>query len=157
MQRTTKTPLALLTLAMLTGTASADVLRCKIDGSSQDISDTNQGDGQYARIGISPGIGNRASVFADRMGAHVFVERIGLLTQQKDMRVVKSNQSIDPSGMVSGPSQSAGVCTQCASLRAVCHDDQENDVSVPLGLSLSLRNTGRSPVPGAIAANNSSQ
>jgi hypothetical protein len=37
---------------------------------------------------------------------------IGLLTVQKDMRVIKSRQSIDPSGMVVAPSQSAGVCTR---------------------------------------------
>jgi hypothetical protein len=107
----------------------ADVLRCKIEGYNEDIfittsPDTNQNDGQYARIGISPGIGDRAIVFADRMGAHVFVELntdgtpIGLLTVQKNMRVIKSNHSIDPSGMVFAPSQSAGVCTRCAGLRA---------------------------------------
>jgi hypothetical protein len=37
---------------------------------------------------------------------------IGLLTVQKDMRVIKSRQSIDPSGVVVAPSQSAGVCTR---------------------------------------------
>jgi hypothetical protein len=107
----------------------ADVLRCKIEGYTEDIfiatsPDTNQNDSQYARIGISPGIGNRAIVFADRMGAHAFVELntdgtpIGLLTVQKNMRVIKSNQSIDPFGTVLAPSQSAGVCTRCAGLRA---------------------------------------
>jgi hypothetical protein len=107
----------------------ADVLRCKIEGYNEDVfittsPDTNKNDGQYARIGISPGIGDRAIVFADRMGAHVFVELntdgtpIGLLTVQKNMRVIKSTQSIDPSGMVAGPSQSAGVCTRCTGLRA---------------------------------------
>src|SRR5437899_6091131 len=89
----------------------ADVLRCKIEGHDEDIfittsPDTNQNDGQYARIGISPGIGNRAFVVADRMGAVAFVELntdgtpIGLLTVQKNMRVIKSNQSLDPSGTV---------------------------------------------------------
>ena len=91
----------------------ADVLRCKIEGYNEDIfittsPDTNQNDGQYARIGISPGIGNRAIVFADRMGANTFVELntdgtpIGLLTVQKNMRVIKSTQSI----------VSAGVCAR---------------------------------------------
>ena len=81
-------------------------------------------DGQSARIGISPGIGSRAMVVADRMGAHVFLELntdgtpIGLVTVQKNMRVIKSNQSIDPSGTVLAPSQSAGECTPCAGLRA---------------------------------------
>ena len=90
----------------------ADVLRCKIEG-NEDIfittsPDTNQNDGQYARIGISPGIGNRAIVFADRMGANTFVELntdgtpVGLLTVQKNMRVIKSTQSI----------VSAGVCAR---------------------------------------------
>ena len=71
-----------------------------------------------------PGIGNRAFVIADRMGAVAFVELntdgtpIGPLTVQKNMRVIKSNQSIDPSGTVLAPSQSAGVCTRCAGLRA---------------------------------------
>jgi hypothetical protein len=107
----------------------ADVLRCKIEGYSEDVfittsPDTNQNDGEYARIGISPGIGNRAIVFADRMGAVAFVELngdgtpVGLLTVQKNMRVIKSRQSIDLSGMVVAPSQSAGVCIRCAGLRA---------------------------------------
>jgi len=106
----------------------ADVLRCKIEGFSENIfittsPDTNQNDGQYARVGISPGIGNRAFAFADRMGAHVFVELntdgtpVGLFTVQKDMRVINSRQSIDLSGMVVAPSQGAGVCTRCAGLR----------------------------------------
>jgi hypothetical protein len=115
---------------MLAPTLSlAEVLRCKIDGYNEDIfittsSDTNQNDGQYARIGVSPGIGNRAIVFADRMGAYAFVELntdgtpIGLLTVQKNMLVIKSTQSIDPSGTVLAPSQSAGVCNRCAGLRA---------------------------------------
>ena len=53
---------------MLASTASlADVLRCKIEGYSEDVfittsPDTNSSDGQYARIGISRGIGNRAIV-----------------------------------------------------------------------------------------------
>lgn len=107
----------------------ADVLRCKIEGYKEDIfistaPDTNQNDGQYARIGISPGIGNRAFVVADRMGATAFVELngdatpIGLLTVQKDMRVIISRQSIDPFGAVVAPSQNAGECTRCAGLRA---------------------------------------
>ena len=97
----------------------ADVLRCKIEGYNEHIfiatsPDTNQNDDQYARIGISPGIGERAIVFADRMGAHVFVELntdgtpIGPLTVQKNMRVIKSTQSI----------VSAGACSRCAGLRA---------------------------------------
>lgn len=89
----------------------ADVLRCKIEGYNEDIfiatsPDTNQNDGQYARIGISSGIGNRAIVFADRMGAVAFVllntdgTPIGLLTDQKNTRVIKSSQAIDPSGTI---------------------------------------------------------
>src|SRR6476619_7001174 len=99
----------------------ADVLRCKIEGYSADVfittsPDTNQNDGAYARIGISPGIGNRAIVFADRLGAVAFVELntdgtpVGLLTVQKDMRVIRSRQAVMPSGLVLAPSQSAGVC-----------------------------------------------
>jgi hypothetical protein len=105
---------------MLAPTLSlADVLRCRIEGYNEDIfittsPDTNQNDGQYARIGISPGIGNRAFVVADRMGAVAFVELntdgtpIGLLTVQKNMRVIKSTQSI----------VSAGACSRCVGLRA---------------------------------------
>ena len=57
----------------------ADVLRCTIENYGEDVyittpPDTNSSDGQYARIGISRGIGNRAIVFADRMGANAFVE-----------------------------------------------------------------------------------
>ncbi|MET4418315.1 hypothetical protein [Bradyrhizobium sp. RT3a] len=125
----TKILLALLLFSVVATDASADVLKCKIEGFSDNIfitspPDTNQNDGQYARIGISPGIGNKAFAFADRMGAHVFVELngdgtpVGLLTVQKDMRVVNSSQSIDPFGMVMAPSQSAGVCTRCVSLKA---------------------------------------
>jgi hypothetical protein len=79
---------------------------------------TNLDDSQHARIGISPGIGDRAIVFTDRMGALVFVELnidgtpIGLLTVQKNMRVIKSSRSIDPLGTVLAPSQHAGVCTR---------------------------------------------
>ncbi|KRR08269.1 hypothetical protein CQ12_37240 [Bradyrhizobium jicamae] len=101
----------------------ADVLRCKIEGYREDVfittsPDTNSSDGQYARIGISRGIGNRAFVVADRMGATAFVELnaddtpVGLITVQKDLRVIKSRQSIDPSDMVFAPSQSARVCTR---------------------------------------------
>jgi hypothetical protein len=114
----------LLVALMLAPTFSlADVLRCKIEGYNEDIyittsPHTNLDDGQYARIGISPGIGDRAIVFVDRMGALVFVElnidgtSIGLLTVQKNMRVIKSSQSIDPFGTVLAPSQHAGVCNQ---------------------------------------------
>ncbi|WGR70205.1 MULTISPECIES: hypothetical protein [unclassified Bradyrhizobium] len=124
---------AVFFFASLASTPSlADVLRCKIEGANEDIfittaPDTNQNDGQYARIGLSPGIGDRAFVVADRMGAVAFVELntdgtpIGLLTVQKNMRVIKSNQAIDPSGMVLAPSQSTGVCTRCAGLRACLH------------------------------------
>ena len=109
---------------MLAATLSlADVLRCKIEGYSEDVfittsPDTNSSDGQYARIGISRGIGNRAIVVADRMGATAFVELnaddtpIGLLALQKDLRVIKSRQSIDTNGMVFAPHQSPGVCTR---------------------------------------------
>lgn len=85
----------LVGILIVTPTLShADVLKCKIDGYKEDVfiatpPDTNSSDGQYARIGISRGIGNRAVVVADRMGATVFVELnaddtpIGLLTVQK--------------------------------------------------------------------------
>jgi hypothetical protein len=52
------------------------------------------------------------------MGALAFVELntdgtpIGLLTVQKNMRVIKSSHSIDPFGMVSAPSQNTGVCAR---------------------------------------------
>jgi hypothetical protein len=120
----------LIAVSMLTPTCSlADVLKCSIDGYKEDIfittsPDTNSNDSQYARIGISPGIGNRAMVVADRMGATAFVELnvdgtpVGLLTVQKDMRVIKSRHAIDPSGAVFAPSQNTGVCTRCAGVRA---------------------------------------
>lgn len=116
--------LILLALIGVTPTHSfADVLKCKIDGYSGDIfitsaPDTNQSDGQYARIGTSPGIGNRAFIVVDRMGATTLVELngdntpIGLITVQTDMRVIKSRQSIDPFGKVFAPSQNAGVCSR---------------------------------------------
>ncbi len=120
----------LIVASMLTPTYSlADVLKCTIDGYKEDIfvttsPDTNSNDSQYARIGISPGIGNRAMVVADRMGATAFVELnvdgtpVGLLTVQKDMRVIKSRHTIDPFGAVFAPSQNTGVCTRCAGVRA---------------------------------------
>lgn len=121
--------LLIVALALAPTFSYADVLKCKIDGYKEDIfittsPDTNTNDGQYARIGISPGVGNRAMVVADRMGATAFVELnvdgtpVGLLTVQKDMRVIKSSHSIDPFGAVFAPSQSAGVCTRCAGIRA---------------------------------------
>jgi hypothetical protein len=67
----------LIVALMLAPTFSlADVLRCKIESYNEDIyittsPDTNVNDGQYARIGISPGIGNRAIVVADRMGSRI--------------------------------------------------------------------------------------
>jgi hypothetical protein len=39
---------------------------------------------------------------------------IGLLTLQKDLRVIKSRQSIDTNGMVFAPHQSPGVLLDCA-------------------------------------------
>jgi hypothetical protein len=111
--------LLIVALIFAPAVSVADVLKCKIEGYNEDIfittsPDTNQNDGQYARIGISPGIGNRAFVVADRMGAVAFVELntdgtpIGLLTVQKNMRVIKSTQSI----------VSEGACSRCVGLRA---------------------------------------
>jgi len=121
----------LLTVALICAPtlSYSDVLKCKIDGYTESIfittsPDTNSNDGQYARIGISPGIGSRAFVVADRMGAIAFVELntdgtpVGLTTVQKDLRVIKSRQAIDPYGMVPSPNQHAGMCTRCASLGA---------------------------------------
>jgi hypothetical protein len=114
----------LIVALMLAPTLShADVLRCKIEGYSEDVfittpPDTNSSDGPYARIGISRGVGNRAFVVADRMGAIAFVEMnaddtpVGLLTVQKDLRVIKSRHAIDPFGTVLAPSQNAGVCAR---------------------------------------------
>lgn len=116
----------LIVVLMLAPSIShAEVLRCKIDGYKEDVfiatpPDTNSNDGQYARIGISPGIGSKAIVVADRMGATAFVELnsdgtpVGLITVQKNMRVIKSSHSIDFSGTVVAPSQNSGVCKQCA-------------------------------------------
>ncbi|MEH2626789.1 hypothetical protein V1292_004844 [Bradyrhizobium sp. AZCC 1719] len=106
----------------------ADVLKCKIDSYSEDVfittsPDTSSNDGQFGRVGISPGIGNRAMVVTDRMGATAFVELngdgtpIGLITVQRDMRVIKSRHAIDPFGAVFAPSQSAGVCTRCTGIK----------------------------------------
>jgi hypothetical protein len=130
MKRTTVAlAVCFVSVQMLVPTFSlADMLRCKIEGYDENVfittsPDTSQNDGQCARIGISPGTGDRAIVFADRMGAHVFVQLntdgtpVGLLTVQKNMRVIKSTQSIDPSGTVFAPSQSAGVCTRCTGPR----------------------------------------
>jgi hypothetical protein len=123
------TRVTLIIALMLASTfAHADVLKCKIDDYKEDVfittpPDTNSSDGQYARIGISPGIGNKAMVVADRMGAIAFVELnvdgtpIGLLTVQRNMRAIKSNHSIDPFGLVGAPSQNAGVCTRCAGIK----------------------------------------
>lgn len=121
--------LLIVALMLAPTLAAADVLKCKIEGYNEDIfittsPHTNSNDGQYARIGISPGVGDRAVVVADRMGAIAFVELngdgtpIGLLTVQKNMRAVKSSHSIDNSGSVSAPSQNAGVCTRCAGAKA---------------------------------------
>jgi hypothetical protein len=113
--------LAILAQMLVPTLSLADVLRCKIDGYNEDTfittsPDTNSTDGQYARIGISRGIGNRAFVVADRMGATAFVELntddtpVGLLTVQKNLRVIKSSHTIDPFGTILAPSQRAGSC-----------------------------------------------
>lgn len=125
-----KTLAALLIAAtMLAPSASiADVLKCKIEGYREDVfittsPDSNSDDGKFARVGISPGLGNRAIVFNDRMGATAFVELngdgtpIGLITVTANMRVVNSRHSIDPSGAVFAPSQKTGLCTRCAGVR----------------------------------------
>lgn len=122
---------ALLTAALVIApTCSlADVLRCKIADYKEDVfittpPHTNSSDGEYARIGVSPGIGSRAYVVKDRMGATVFVELnsdgtpVGLITLQKDLRVFKSHHAIDPFGEVLAPSQNAGACTRCAGPRS---------------------------------------
>lgn len=114
----------LLAALILPATLShAGVLKCKVDGYDGDVfittaPDTNSDDGQYARIGVSPGVGDRAMVVSDRTGATAFVELnsdstpIGLLTVQPDMRVIKSTHSIDLFGKVLAPSQSHGICTR---------------------------------------------
>ncbi|MGY3074218.1 hypothetical protein ACVWZZ_000589 [Bradyrhizobium sp. LM6.10] len=98
-----RTYLAMLTLVwtFVPAVSVADVLKCKIDGYREDVfittsPDTNSDDGQFGRVGISPGLGNKAIVFHDRMGATVFVELngggtpIGLITVAANMRVVES-------------------------------------------------------------------
>lgn len=124
-----RTLLVVVVFMLATSLAHADVLRCKIEGYDESVfiatfPDTNSSDGQYARIGVSPGVGDRAFVVDDRSGATAFVELngdgtpIGLLTVQRDLRVIKSSHSIDLSGKVSAPSQEKGVCTRCAGVRA---------------------------------------
>ena len=82
---------------MLAPTYSLANAGCTIENYGEDVyittpPDTNSSNGQYARIGISRGIGHRAIVVADRIGATAFVELnaddtpIGLLTLQKDLR-----------------------------------------------------------------------
>jgi hypothetical protein len=122
---------ALLTVALLLAPtfSHADVLKCKIDGFKENIfitttPDTNSSDGKYARIGISPGTGNRAIVVADPEGAEAFVELnadgapLGMVRVQKDMRVIKSGHTIDRSGAIFVPSKSAGTCIRCPGIRA---------------------------------------
>jgi hypothetical protein len=121
----------LLLAALLIAPTSSlgDVLKCKIADYREDVfittsPDTNSSDGEYARIGISPGIGDKAFVVPDRMGATAFVELnvdgtpVGLLTVGKDMRAVISRQAIDTMGRVFASSQSTGTCTKCADLRS---------------------------------------
>ena len=122
---------ALLIVALLLAPtlSQADVLKCKIDGFKENIfitttPDTNSNDGNYARIGISPGTGNRAILVPDPVGATAFVELnadgapLGMVRVQKDMRVIKSGHTIDRSGAIFVPSQSAGTCTRCPGIRA---------------------------------------
>jgi hypothetical protein len=121
--------LLIATLVIAPTCSLADVLRCKIADYKDDVfvttsPDTNSSDKTFARIGVSPGVGDRAIVVPDRMGATAFVELnaddtpVGLLTVGKDMRVVKSRHAIDPMGRVFAPSQSTGACTRCASLKS---------------------------------------
>ena len=120
---------ALIFVLLLAPTFShADLLKCKIDDYSENIfittpPDTNSNDGQYARIGVSPGLGNRAMVVADRSGATVFVELnvdgtpIGLISVQKDMQVIKTLHTI-LNGEVFAPTRNKGLCTRCVSVVA---------------------------------------
>lgn len=121
--------LLLATMVIAPTCSMADVLRCKIADYKDDVfittsPDTNSSDKTFARIGTSPGVGNRAIVVPDRMGATAFVELnaddtpVGLLTVGKDMRAVKSRHAIDPFGAVAAPSQNVGVCTRCAGPRS---------------------------------------
>ncbi|GMO20738.1 hypothetical protein [Bradyrhizobium sp. TM233] len=116
---------ALIVAFVFTPTVSqAEILRCKIDGIKEIIyiataPDTNSQDGDYARIGVSPGVGNRAYRVSDRMGATAYVELnadgtpVGLITVQKNMGVIRSSHAIDPFGTVLSPSQNKGVCNRC--------------------------------------------
>lgn len=120
----------LIVVLLLAPTSShADVLKCKIEGFKEDLfittsPDTNSNDGKYARIGISPGLGNRAISVAHPEGASAFVEfnadgaPLGMVKVQKDMRVIKSGHTIDRSGAIFVPSQSAGTCIRCRGIRA---------------------------------------
>jgi hypothetical protein len=122
----------LLTVALLLAPtfSHADVLKCKVDGFKENIfittaPDTNSNDGKYARIGRSPGIGNRAILVADPEGATAFVELnadgapLGMVRVQPDMRVIKTGHTIDRSGLLFAPSKNAGVCVRCPGKR-VC-------------------------------------
>jgi hypothetical protein len=114
----------IVALVFLPTLSHAEILKCKIDGVRDAIfiataPDTNSHDGDYARIGISPGVGNRAYRFNDRMGAAAYVELnadgtpVGLITVQKNKGVIRSSHAIDPFGTVLAPSQNKGICDRC--------------------------------------------
>jgi hypothetical protein len=86
------------------------ILKCDFRGfGGRPIYFTRYSDGSPSRIGISPGIGDRALFFSDRSGAQIFVEinidgsPITFTTIQPNMRAIHARQVLTLDGTVLSP------------------------------------------------------
>lgn len=109
--------IGLLGMVLAASAAEAEivVLQCKFE--SLNFFVTRYSDGSPARIGTTPGLGDRAQAISDhRTGAWVFVEvntdgiPITLTTVAPDFAAVHSRHTIGPFGEVLAPSQERGKC-----------------------------------------------
>jgi hypothetical protein len=117
---------ALIVAFMLVPTfLHAEVLKCKIDGSKETffITTSPDSDGKDARIGISPGTGDRAILVPDPDGASAFVEfsadgaPLSMFRVTSDMSLTKWEHTVDYAPFA--PSQKrAGKCTRCQGKKA---------------------------------------
>lgn len=95
--------------------ADITILRCSFPG-MEAVFFTRYSDDTPARVGVKPGIGNRAHYFEDRFGAQVFVEvntdgtPVTMTTIERSLGAVHSRQYITPDGSVLAPLQMKGKC-----------------------------------------------
>jgi hypothetical protein len=109
--------LALCTAIPIKAHAEIVVLRCGFAEMERPIFITKSDDETPSRVGIAPGVGDRAYVSIDpRSGAWTAVEinpnnlPITFTTIQPDLEAVHSRHVLWPDGTVPSPSQQRGRC-----------------------------------------------